>query len=125
MMPGSRREVHAADEVLEARVRAQGIESSIGLEHYHPRLVPTKASLQTTKSFVLFAQGCVQPGHKIGCYVSLLRKLIQLLQDLARLVPMPSRRMGLPKGRHEPRSALGKLNTLLHCGDGKLRHRLI
>lgn len=46
------RKVHAAQQILEARVGAQVIEQWINLQKYHERIPPPVGSLQTTKGFV-------------------------------------------------------------------------
>src|SRR5256712_13800144 len=115
-----RRKVHAAQQVLEARVGAQVIESRLGLQTYHQRCSLPIAILEPTKSFVFVAQGRVGCAHQIRRYVSLLREFLQLLQDLFGLIPISRRRIRLSEASDEKRSSVRKLHALSHCGDCEL-----
>src|SRR2546427_6374671 len=66
------RKVHAAQEVLEARVGAQVIELRFGFQPYHPLGALLVASFQAAKGLLFLAQGSVDPAHKIRRHISVL-----------------------------------------------------
>src|SRR6266852_6945104 len=70
------REVHAAHQVLKARIRAQVIKPGIDLQSYHPCSPLLVGSFQPTESFVCFAQGCVDSGHNIRSLILLYRLIV-------------------------------------------------
>src|SRR5271157_111510 len=51
-----RREIHAAQEVLEARVGAQGVERRVDLQETHPLVVHFVSPFQPLEGSILFTQ---------------------------------------------------------------------
>src|SRR6266851_7696369 len=116
--------VHAAKQILEARVGAQAVEPGINFQKYHPCSALPVGHFQPTKCFVCVAQGYVDLGHKIRCYVALLRKLLQLLQGVLGFVPVCGRGIRGSKKADKRRSTVRELNRCSRGSDGALMHRL-
>ena len=73
---------------------------------------------------LFLAQGGVNSGYSVGRYISLLRELMQLLQDLMRLVSTPGRPIHLAKPGEGFRTTVPKLNRRPRGGDGEFMKRL-
>ena len=80
------RKIHTSQEVLEAWVRVQVIETRIDLEQEHPARTVFIRGFQAIKRFIPLAQSGVNSTHFIGRHILAFRELPQLLQDLAGVV---------------------------------------
>src|SRR5207253_4381469 len=116
----SLRKVHASQQVLEAWARAQIIHSRIGLETYHSCRPLLVGSLEAMKSFIFLAEVRVDSAHSVRRHVLLLRELLQLPQDILRVVTIPTGRIRFPEHRDEKRTAPGQLQRLSRSADGRL-----
>lgn len=61
-----RREIHAEQEVLKARVGAQRVKRWVNLQEAHPLVVGFLGPLQPLEGLILFAQARVDQGHPIS-----------------------------------------------------------
>jgi hypothetical protein len=63
-------------QVLEARIRTQGIETGIDLQQDHPLRALAVSGFQPIEGFFFFAECGVDSCKTIGRYISLLRELM-------------------------------------------------
>src|SRR5215467_13988378 len=81
--------------------------------------------LHPTKSLVFSIQSGVNSSHKIGRYVSLLRKIAQLLEYLLSLVPISGRSIYFSEPGEEIWRAPPERESYSQRGNSRLIHGLI
>src|SRR5215470_17647173 len=64
--------IHAAHQVLEARVRTEIVKTGINFQQHHPVGPLLVCGFQPLESLVRLTKGCVNPDPPVRCYVSLL-----------------------------------------------------
>ena len=77
------REPNPAHQVLEARVRAQGIKYRIAFEKREPEIALLKAFFKPGERFILVAEANVDFREVGGRHISFLRQLLQIRNHLA------------------------------------------
>src|SRR5215472_598187 len=118
-----RGEIHASQQILEAWIRTQTVEHGVDLEQNQPLGTLLVRSFQPMESFVLLAQSSVDVAYDIGRYVSLFRQLIQLLQDLIRVVAATGCCVGFTERSKRGRTG-PKITCLCQFSNGCFMERL-
>ena len=77
------REPNPSHQVLEARVRAQGIKYRIAFEKRKPEIALLKAFFKPSERFILIAEANVDFREVGGRHISFLRQLPQIRNHLA------------------------------------------
>ena len=71
----SLREIHAAQQVLVAWLKAQVIEGRIRIQQHHPVPMPSIGIFQPLKRLIFVTQGRINSAHEIWSYILFLGKL--------------------------------------------------
>jgi hypothetical protein len=64
--------IHAAHQVLEARVRTEIVKTGINFQQHHPVGPLLVCGFQPLECLVRLTKGCVDPGPPVRCYIPLL-----------------------------------------------------
>src|SRR5207245_6371669 len=122
---GLRRKVHAAQQILEAWVRAQVIQPRKQLGVDHPRGVFLISKIKPMKRLIFLVQRGVDCGWPVSRHVALFRDFVELIENFERVIPSSCGCITVSEQMDKERKPSTDPDQVFHLSDGSVVHPLL